>query len=346
MTAKIRVLIVDDSDLACALLRQIFEDDGGFEVLGDVHNGRDAIAQVKTLKPDLVTMDLEMPQMHGLDAIEAIMSSCAVPILVVSAIANAQNAYAAVARGAVEVVLKPSLDDVEIRQFIAKAKLVSKVHVIPHIRPLTMGFVQSKAENEDFSPPFDRGEYSIFAIASSTGGPQALAHILAALPKDFACPVVIAQHIVDGFAPGLAEWLATISSLPVRLVRDGELINGGTVYLAPSERHLMVTPARRFALVDRKEGDIYHPSCDVLLSSIAEVYVSHAVGIILTGMGRDGARGLEKIRLMGGYTIAQNEETSVVFGMNGVAISEGAVRTVLPVDKIAQVMIDLAGVER
>lgn len=346
MAAKIRVLIVDDSDLACALLRQLFEDDGGFEVLGEVHNGRDAIASVKALKPDLVTMDLEMPHMHGLDAIEAIMSSCAVPILVVSAIANAQNAYAAVARGAVEVVLKPTTDDADIHPFVAKAKLVSKVHVIPHIRPLTMGFVPAKSAAESLASPSDRGEYSIFAIASSTGGPQALAHILAALPKDFPCPIVIAQHIIDGFAPGLAEWLATISSLPVRLARDGELINGGTVYLAPSERHLTVTPARRFALVDRKEGDHYHPSCDALLSSIADVYASHAVGIILTGMGRDGVRGMEKIRLMGGYTLAQNEETSVVFGMNGVAIAEGAVRLVLSVDKIAAVMVELAGVVR
>ena len=242
MASKIKVLIVDDSDLACALLRQVFVDDGGFEVVGEAHNGRDAITEVKRLHPDLVTMDLEMPQMHGLDAIEAIMSACATPILVVSAIANAQNAYAAVARGAVDIVLKPSMDADEIHQFLAKAKLVSKVHVIPHIRPLTMGFVQSRSSNEVPTPPFHVGEYSIFAIASSTGGPQALAHILASLPQDFSCPIVIAQHIVDGFAPGLVEWLSTVSSLPVRLARDGDAIKPGTVFLAPSEKHLTVTP--------------------------------------------------------------------------------------------------------
>jgi len=344
MASKIKVLIVDDSELACAFLRQVFEDDGEFEIVGEAHNGRDAIAAVKMYRPDLITMDLEMPHMHGLDAIEAIMSSCAAPILVVSAIANAQNAYAAVARGAVDIVLKPSMDSGEINQFLAKAKLVSKVHVIPHIRPLTMGFVQSRSSNEVPTPPFEVGEYSIFAIASSTGGPQALAHILASIPEDFFCPIVIAQHIVDGFAPGLAEWLSTVSNLPVRLARDGEVIKPGTVFLAPSESHLTVTPARRFALVERREEDIYHPSCDKLLLSVAEVYVSHSVGVILTGMGRDGVNGMEKIKLMGGYTIGQDEESSVVFGMNGAAISCGAVRSVLSVERIASAMIDLAGV--
>ncbi|GEO82871.1 chemotaxis-specific protein-glutamate methyltransferase CheB [Pararhodospirillum oryzae] len=351
MTTRIRVLVVDDSGLARSLLRAVLEADGGFDVVGEARHGREAVALVHDLRPDLVTMDLDMPVMGGLDAIEEIMTSRAVPILVVSNVADAQNAYAAVSRGAVDVVAKPALGTREQQEFLAKARLVSGVRVITHVRALRL-----PAASRPGPPPARSGgapaalavpspgrRGGAFAIASSTGGPQALARLLGDLPRDFPEPVLIAQHIADGFAPGMAEWLATLSTLPVRMGQEGEALTPGTVYIAPSEVHLTVTRGRRLAWQERTPKDLYRPSCDRLLESAAVAFGRACVGIILTGMGSDGAKGLAAIRAAGGETIAQDEASSVIFGMNRVAIEQGAVGHVLPLEGIAGAMVRLAG---
>lgn len=343
---KIRVLIVDDSPLARALLRDFLEDEDDMEVVGEAADGREAVALVDELRPDLVTMDLEMPVMHGLEAIEAIMHSRAVPILVVSSLADAQNALAAVGRGALEVIAKPSYDPEEAALFVAKARMLAGVTVITRLRPRKPVPAVPGLASPGAPIPVRAGRDGyerVVAIASSTGGPQALAQILPALPADFPCPVVIAQHIADGFAAGMAGWLAGICKLPVRLAAAGEALHPGVVYISPSEKHLSVTPARRFALLERAPGDIFHPCCDVLLSSVAAVFGPMAVGVILTGMSRDGVSGLSRIRAQGGITLAQDEATSVVFGMNRVAIEAGAAQRVLPVEGIADALTRLAG---
>jgi len=180
------------------------------------------------------------------------------------------------------------------------------------------------------------------AIASSTGGPQALAQILPELPVDFPAPLLIAQHIYAGFAAGMAEWLGGLCRLPVRLAAEGELLRPGVAYVSPSEAHLAVTPARTLTLVPCRDGDVYHPSCDVLLKSVADVFGRRAIGVILTGMGHDGAAGLDAIRQAGGATIAQDEASSVIYGMNGVAVARGAAQSVLPVEEIAAAVRRLA----
>ncbi|MCA1908069.1 MAG: chemotaxis-specific protein-glutamate methyltransferase CheB [Magnetospirillum sp.] len=338
----IRVLLVDDSSLARGLLRSFLEDDGGFAVVGEARNGREAVEMTRALRPDLVTMDLEMPVMGGLDAIEEIMCTKAVPILVVSSVADAQNAYAAVAKGAVDVVSKPSLDPAEHAEFVAKAKLVAKIPVITHVRALRVPpLAPCPVPSPPVTSPSGR-EGRVFAIASSTGGPQALAKLLAALPGDFPCPILVAQHIADGFAAGMADWLTTLSPLPVRLATDGMLVESGAVILAPSERHLVVTSSRRLNLLERGERDVYRPSCDALLTSVANVWGKRAVGIILTGMGSDGAKGMAAIKAAGGATIAQDEASSVIYGMNRVAVEKGAAARVLGLDGIAPAMRDLA----
>jgi two-component system chemotaxis response regulator CheB len=167
--------------------------------------------------------------------------------------------------------------------------------------------------------------------------------ILGMLPAAFPCAILISQHIADGFAPGLAEWLASVSKLPVRLARDGEVVMSGTVYISPSDVNLAVTPSRRIALAPRRLGEIYHPTCDVLLESVSAVYGRQGIGIILTGMGSDGAAGMAKIRQAGGATLAQDEASSVIFGMNKVAIDRGGVQQVLPSDEIPSAMCRLAG---
>jgi two-component system chemotaxis response regulator CheB len=351
---KIRVLLTDDSAVARDLLRSFLENDGEIEIVGEATNGEEAVRLALELKPDLVTMDLEMPVMGGMDAIIEIMATQAVPILVVSSVADAKKAYAAVAHGALDAINKPGLDLAAGAEFVAKVKMLAKIRVIAHIRSrastqTTPDIIQAMpvlpASFPDSAAMSSQNikALRIFAIASSTGGPQALATILGQLPAHFPCALLISQHISDGFAPGMADWLASICKLPVHLAREGEVITPGTVYISPSELNLSVSASRRITLVPRLFGEIYHPACDVLLSSVASVYGHRGVGIILTGMGGDGVAGMEIIRLAGGTTLAQDEASSVIFGMNKVAIDRGCIQQVLSVDEIPQAMCRLAG---
>jgi len=350
VSKHIRVLIADDSSLARGLLRAFLEGEEGIEVVGEATNGRQAVELTRELRPNLVTMDLEMPVMNGMAAIEEIMCDKAVPILVVSSVADAQNALEAVGRGALEVVGKPDYTPEEAADFVAKVRLLAGVSVITRMRPRKLAaaglaavppaptFAPSLAMPKEGATNYVR----VFAIASSTGGPQALAQILPALPADFPCPVLIAQHISDGFAGGMAEWLDGLCSLPVRLVAEGDLLQAGVIHISPSERHFSVTPTRRAALLERTARDVYRPSCDVLLNSVAEIFGRQAIGIILTGMGSDGAKGIARIRELGGTTLGQDEASSVIYGMNRVAIEAGAVQRILPVEAIAAEMMRLA----
>lgn len=343
--AKIRVVLADDSRLARDMLRGILENDGDIEVVGEAANGVEAVRLARELRPDLLTMDLDMPVMDGMDAIVEIMASCAVPILVVSSVNDARTAYAAVARGALDAINKPEFDAVAGAEFVAKVKMLSQVLVIKHLRPRS-GVVPSGAPaplqmpNRGLAP---HGSQRVFAIAASTGGPQTLGMILGTLPSVFPCAILISQHIADGFAAGLAAWLASVSKLPVRLAREGEAITAGTAYISPSQFNLAVTRSHRLTLAPRLPGEIYHPTCDVLLESVSAAYGPQAIGVILTGMGSDGAAGIEKIRRGGGATLAQDEASSVIFGMNKVAIQRGGVQQVLPANEIPAAMCRLAG---
>lgn len=351
---NIRVVIVDDSSLARGLLRTFLEDEAGIEVVGEAMNGRQAVELARELKPDLMTMDLEMPVMGGIEAIEEIMYTKAVPILVVSSHADAEKALEAVNRGALEVIGKPDYSPSQAAEFVAKVRLLAGVTVITRMRPKAPRLPDTAASAPQPAAPVEprlepvvdalaQPYQMVFAIASSTGGPQALVDILTRLPGDFPAPVLISQHISEGFAAGMAEWLDKLCPLPVRLGREGEAIQAGTIYVSPSERHMAVTAARYLTLQERGEHDLYHPSCDVLLRSVGQVFGRRAVGIILTGMGHDGVEGLKAILASGGRTLAQDEASSVVFGMNRVATEQGAAQRILPVDRIAAEMVALAG---
>ncbi len=348
--SRVRVLIADDSQLARAVLRDFLEAEPDMEVVGEACNGLEAVELTRTLKPNIVTMDLEMPVMGGLEAIETIMCSKAVPILVVSARADARNALAALGNGALEVLGKPDCTPAAAAEFVAKVRLLAGVTVVTRRRRA------SKADTTAMAPPVTttlsnlastpstgpRKYPKVFAIASSTGGPQALVRILTGLPSGFACPVLIAQHISDGFAQGMVDWLGGLCRLPVRLATEGEKLEAGVIYISPSERHFSVTPSGHIALLARGPSDVFRPSCDVLLRAVAQVFGRQAIGIILTGMSSDGAKGIAHIREMGGVTLAQDEATSVVFGMNRVAIEAGDVQQILPLHDIAPAMAGLA----
>ncbi len=341
--SAIRVVLVDDSALARDVLRSLLEGEADIEVVGEAANGREAVCMACELRPNVISMDLEMPVMGGLDAIEEIMATKAVPILVVSDTADARNACEAIRRGALDVMGKPELNSPVAAEFAAKLRLLSGVPVITHLR--SNGHVFASPAAKEFAAPQAAGHGRAVAIASSTGGPQALARILPALPAHFPAPLLIAQHIADGFAAGMAEWLGGLCRLPVCLGKEGEPIQPGVVYISPSESHMAVTPARTLTLMPRRDGDLYHPSCDLLLKSVANTFGRRAIGVILTGMGHDGAAGLDVIRKFGGTTIAQDEASSVIYGMNGVAVASGSAQHILPVAEIAQALHRLVAAE-
>lgn len=347
MARLVRILIVDDSAVARRMLRAHVEASGEVEVIGEARNGRQAVEMAQRLRPDLITMDLEMPVMNGLDAIEEIMALRAVPILVVTEASDAGPACEAVRRGALEVTSKPDYSVDRIAALVARIKLLAGVAMITRRRSpaAVLGPSPAPGQRAAFAPSMQHKllrSKRVIGIAASTGGPQALAQILPRFPADFPAPILVAQHISDGFAAGMADWLAGLCVLPVRLANGGEPLEPGVIWLSPSESNLSVNGAHHLELCRRQESGVYRPSCDVLFDSLARAFGEHAVGVVLTGMGRDGLIGLEAIRRAGGATLAQDEASSAVFGMNRRAIEAGVVQSVLPVGEIADALVRLA----
>ncbi|WP_447555153.1 chemotaxis-specific protein-glutamate methyltransferase CheB [Vreelandella sp. EE22] len=334
--SAIRVVIADDSVVARDILRQLLTRDGDIEVVGEACNGREAVALARHLSPQLMTMDLTMPVMGGLAAIEEIMHTKALPILVISDLDQALTACQALALGALEVIAKPTLDQTDAALLVERARLLSGVAVITRMRRCRTAFPYPLPTSPYASRAFER----IVAIACSTGGPQALARLLSRLPPNFGPPVVIAQHISHGFIEGMAQWLSTICCLPVSVARAGAPLTPGCIYLTPSESDLEITHDHRFRLIQSPPGALYHPSCDILLTSVAHVYGPDAIGVILTGMGRDGVQGMRAIYQAGGATLAQDEASSVIYGMNQEAVNAGVIQRVASLDELTEQLIE------
>lgn len=353
---KIKVLVVDDSVLSREMLIDILSLDEEIQIVGQASNGLDAVDKVFRLKPDIVTMDIEMPVMNGLDALERIMATNAVPILVISSRGDAKTAYSAVSKGALEVISKSEIDPDNPDQLIQKIKLLSKVKVITHLRagqarndirdlikPAERQ-IQSYTSEQSQQPGAVRQQpFRVIAIASSTGGPKALSELLPEFPSHFPCPIVIAQHISDGFISGLVDWLAKLAQMKVKVGDEGDQLVPGSIYMSPSEKHMKISADGKIVLLKRGPTDLYHPSCDLLLSSVANTFRAGCVGVILTGMGSDGALGMERIKAAGGTTIAQDEKSSAIFGMPKVAAERGCIDKVLPLDQIAAKIKNLVG---
>lgn len=323
----IRVLVVDDSKLARDMIGSILESEPDIIVAGEAADGAEAIDKVVELRPDLVTMDIEMPVMGGLEAIEKIIAARPTPILVVTALTGVRTAFAAVSKGALDVIEKPDISPENSTNLIKKIRLLSRVNVSAHLRILEgKSSGSSGGSNLSHSSP-QSGR--IVAIASSTGGPQAIHTILSNLPASYPAPIVITQHIGEGFAQGMVDWLNSGTRLKVVVAANGEKIVPGHVYVNPAEYTMKVTPQGIIILNDREKGQIYNPSCNTMLNSVATSYRERAIGLILSGMGEDGAAGMLAIRKAGGETIAQDEASSVIFGMNRVAIKNGCIKYVL-----------------
>lgn len=340
--AGIRVLIVDDSQMVRDILTEILESDPGISVVGTAKNGLQAIELTGSLKPDVVAMDVTMPVMDGLEAIERIMSATPVPILVITDLDHSKVAFSALSKGALDVYHKSFASPGMAADLIAKIKLLSKVKVIRHIMPRGN---EPRNEHRVCSQPIERKisrkTFQVVAIASSTGGPRALAQIFSEMSAGFPVPILVAQHISDGFVNGLVEWLNSVSSIKVKFAVDGEVLRENHAYFAPPGMHLTVNVSGRVSLVSSTPDDLLHPSCNKLLTSVAKSFGANSAGVILTGMGDDGVEGIRSIREQGGFTLAQDEATSVVFGMPKVAIDKGLIDRVIPLSEIGCVLKQL-----
>jgi two-component system, chemotaxis family, protein-glutamate methylesterase/glutaminase len=344
MGKKVSVLVVDDSHICRQLICEALSRDSDLEVVGTANNGKEALDAARELRPQVITMDVEMPVMDGLTAVEHIMAEVPTPILMLTADPRHQApelTCRALELGALALQIKPAIDaGTDAWNLSREVKLLSSVRVIRHIhskrRPPLPGTVGTTPA------PVMGMPYGVLAVASSTGGPQVLFRMLSELPADFPTPIVIVQHINAAFSESLAGWLANSSKLKVRLAQDGEQLLPGNVLIAPPGQHLVIPFRGRVALKPGVERDGHMPSGTVLLESAAKAYGRRSMGLILTGMGEDGADGMVAIKQAGGVTVAQNEESCVVFGMPGTAVARKAVDHIIHGDDIAGALVRLA----
>lgn len=341
----IRVVVVDDSDIARSLLKRALEAEGDIDVVGEAFDGRQALERIASLAPDLATVDLSMPGMDGLEVISHVMASCPLPILVLtSRVSNDPSAgrddelvLEAVRRGALEVAAKPGpAQHPDLRR---KVRRLAAMPVVRHIRQTT----HAPVSGAPVIRPRGRigtGRRHLVALAASAGGPGALTRILATLPADLDACVLVVQHLPTGYAERFARELNERCALDVRCASPRDRAEAGQVILAPDDRHLVVVAPGRLATTEELPVLGHRPSADVLFRSIARVLGPDAVGVVLSGMGADGARGLDDMRAAGALTIAQDEATSAVYGMPRAARELGAAQRVLALDAIAPAIID------
>ena len=330
----INTLIVDDSSLARDIIRDFLEGDTTFNIIGEAVDGEDGIEKILSLNPDLVTLDIEMPKKNGLEVIEEVLKKTYVPIVVITSHDTAKTAYEATLRGAVEFYPKNTFSSdlgPEKQQRIyetlkrisgVKAQKIITVHEPAPLKQL------------------EKREIRAVVIASSTGGPKALSRFFSLLPGNFPVPIVIVQHNSSGFDHSFVQWLDTFTDLQVKIAEEGEIPTPGSVYIAQTDKHLEL---RDFYLCyndEEPEGN-QKPAADVLFRTAAESLGQSVISVVLTGMGADGAAGTKSIREYGGITLAQDEESSLIYGMPKAAVETGCVDIVLPLDKIPEELVNL-----
>src|SRR5579859_353951 len=361
---KTRVLIVDDSAFMRKVLQSIIAADPQLEVCGEARDGRDAVTQTEALKPDVITMDINMPHVDGLQATEIIMSTNPRPIVVVSSESRegAEVTLKALDLGAIDFVAKPTggidLDMNSVKEELCrKLKVAAKVRVVrtatrsklqhdiaagaPRTEPVR-SFEQSLQENRSagtaaaaaLAPARGSGKFPIVVVAASTGGPATLMKFVPYFPKDFPGAVILVQHMPGSFTSQFSQQLQEVAQIRVKESEAGEIIVPGQLYICPGSHHMRVSPTGRVSLDDGPRIGGYRPCADLTLDSAADYAGPMSIGIILTGMGNDGAKGVQTIKNVGGHVIAQDEATAVIFGMPQEAIKTGAVDQTLPIETI------------
>lgn len=361
---RIRVLIVDDSAFMRKVLQGIVSADPQLEVCGEARDGRDAVTQNEVLKPDVITMDINMPHMDGLQATEIIMSSNPRPILVVSSESRegAEVTLKSLELGAIDFVAKPSggidLDMNSVKEELCrKLKMAAKVRVVrtatrskvqqeiassaPRSEPAGRTFEQSLQETRSNGSPAPAptpfrgsGKFPIVVLAASTGGPATLMKFVPDVPKDFPGAVVLVQHMPGSFTAQFSQQLAEISRIRVKEAEAGEIIVPGQLYVCPGSHHMRISPTGRVSLDDGPRVGGYRPCADLTMESAAEYFGPMTIAVVLTGMGNDGSKGVQAVKSAGGHVIVQDESSAVIFGMPQEAIKTGAVDQTLPVEAI------------
>lgn len=341
-TTPIRVLIADDSALMRILITDIIEEDPIVDVVGQANNGQTAFLMTQQLRPDVVLMDLNMGDYDGQYGVAQIMQYCPTPVVILSSLGNVDmNPILETLRlGAIDYLNKPAKNRMDLKevqqQLLEKIKMASQVEVnVVKEAPRFINYHKHSFDKE--SLPYD-----CVVIGASTGGPHALEAVLTQLPQNFAVPIYIVQHIPANFASSFAERLNGLTPLEVQLATYGTTPEVGAVYLASGVGNLCIKrKGKRVVFEQTYDRSLYynHPSIDVMMTSVAGVYGKRAIGVLLTGMGRDGASGLKAIRNAGGYTIAQSEETCVVYGMPKIAVEQDAVEQVVHLPQIAGFLV-------
>lgn len=348
--SAIKVLLVDDSLITLAILKRILASAPEIQVVGTAINGKEALDMIPSLQPDVICTDLHMPVMDGLELTKAVMARFPRPILVLSVAVQKEqtaNIFRLLEAGAIDVMAKPrgtevGVYELDARELIGKIKILAGVVVIrkhrkePHAAPPTG---KSNPPLVEAAPP------AIIGIGASTGGPQAFQEILSHLPGNLPVPLLCVQHISEGFMQGMVDWLAEKCPLKITIAVTGALPQPGTVYFPREGSHLTLDSQGRLECSDAPPCDGHRPSISVTLKSLAQHYGKSAVGVLLTGMGRDGVDGMRAIAQTGGTTIAQDEESSTIFGMPKEAIAANAARYVLPLPKIAPALLKLLNLD-
>ncbi|MBB71614.1 MAG: chemotaxis response regulator protein-glutamate methylesterase [Legionellales bacterium] len=338
----IRVLIAEDSKTVATLLSAIIDNDPGIEVVGHATNGQQAVEMTYKLKPDLITMDIRMPIMDGFEATRMIMSTQPTPIIVVSSSVNNEElriTFRAIEEGALSVIEKPrGLSHAEADDI--RQELLETIYAMADVKVIKRSRTIKKPDANNFKKLLNikQRSYDILAIAGSTGAPAVLQEIISSLPANFPIPVVIVQHISKGFIVGLSSWLQGNTLLNVKMAEANEILQPGTVYFAPDDNHLTVSKVNNDLIAElshSKKVNGFMPSGDVLFDSVSEACGRKAIGIVLTGMGKDGAKGLKNMHDAGAHTIVQDSESAVVYGMPGKALALEAVDKVVNVDTMA-----------
>ncbi len=359
MSQPLRILIVDDSAMMRRMIRSLLDSDPDILVVGEAADGREALARVAELRPDLVTLDVRMPVMDGVETTRQIMAYLPTPILVLTASLSGYDidiTFQMLGAGALDVMVKPQISDSAALEhartaLVRKIKLLAKVKVVTHLRGRRKNTAEGALLNAEWSrqPNLDAAEvapsdsrlpssaFPIVVIGASTGGPRVVQQILAGLPANYGAAVLVVQHIAQGFSAGMVEWMAIHSTLPIRIAVADTVVQLGQVIVAPDRSNLMITDGGRVKLSSHPSF-LPHPTIDITMQSVAKIYGPTAIGVLLSGMGRDGAQGMRSIRLAGGYTIAQDEATCTIFGMPKAAIELNAVHAVLPPDKIIETL--------
>jgi len=357
MSDQIKVLVVDDSALVRKIITDLLESDPRIKVIGTAENGNSAIEMNRQLNPDVITLDIEMPVLDGLAALRKIIAEKPKPVIMLSVYTRhgAEATFKALEYGAVDFVPKPvsnmSLWAEEIgEQLRSKIKSVHESYIgaggmVIARGPAPHDDTRANKVSEKRERTFKKTDTStkIVGIGTSTGGPAALMQIFREFPENFPSSILVVQHMPENFTKSFAERLNVISSLNVKEAEDNDIILPGCGYIAPGDKHIKIEEKKNKKIIRVSGGEKvsgHRPSIDILFNSLASTTGGNAIGVIMTGMGRDGSSGISKIKAAGGRTIAQNEETSVVYGMNRVAIEQGGVDDIVPLSEISKKIVE------